>query len=252
MTRSLRGHFAQKSVGATRGFRWRGGREISRLEGLSDAVFAFAITLLVVSLEVPRTFDDLMLTMRGFVAFGICFTLLFGIWYEQYVFFRRYGLEDRTVVTLNAMLIFVVLFYVYPLKFLFTVLVASIFGISSSPPGQAVAIRSYEDMRQLMMVFDAGYIAVFLLFALLYLHAYRQRSALDLNAIERFDTRESIWSAVLQIGVAIVSLSIALTGGARGASWSGIVFVSVGPLQAARGVFFGIRRRRLESAPAEA
>jgi uncharacterized membrane protein len=210
VTRSLRGHFAEKSVGATRGFRWRGGREISRLEGLSDAVFAFAITLLVVSLEVPRTFDDLMLTMRGFVAFGICFALLFGIWYEQYVFFRRYGLEDRTVVTLNAMLIFVVLFYVYPLKFLFTVLVASIFGISSSPPGHAVAIRSLEDMRQLMMVFDAGYIAVFLLFAVLYLHAYRQRRALDLNAIERFDTRESIWSAALQIGVAVVSLSIAL------------------------------------------
>ena len=32
-------------------FRWRGG-EIARIEGLSDAVFAFAVTLLIVSLEV--------------------------------------------------------------------------------------------------------------------------------------------------------------------------------------------------------
>ena len=33
---------------------FRSGREVSRLEGFSDAVFGFALTLLVVSLEVPE------------------------------------------------------------------------------------------------------------------------------------------------------------------------------------------------------
>jgi protein-S-isoprenylcysteine O-methyltransferase Ste14 len=52
------------------GFRLRGLGEVSRIEALSDGVIAFAITLLVVSLEVPRTFDELLVTMRGFLAFA--------------------------------------------------------------------------------------------------------------------------------------------------------------------------------------
>lgn len=74
-------------------FRLRG-EDVWRVEGFSDAVFAFAVTLLVVSLEVPKTFDELLDTMRGFLAFAISFVLLLSVWYEHYKFFRRYGLRD--------------------------------------------------------------------------------------------------------------------------------------------------------------
>src|SRR6266436_400666 len=115
----LRKKLIDKSVGDNKKFRWRG-HEISRIEGLSDAVFAFAVTLLVVSLEVPKTFDELMAVMRGFGAFAICFALLIVVWFNQYKFFRRYGLQDNLTIVLNTALLFVVLFYVYPLKFVFT------------------------------------------------------------------------------------------------------------------------------------
>ncbi len=54
------------------GFRVRG-TEISRLEGFSDVVFGFALTLIVVSLEVPRTYDELMEAISGFPPFAACF-----------------------------------------------------------------------------------------------------------------------------------------------------------------------------------
>src|SRR4029077_13766622 len=118
----LREKLIEKGIGSNKQFRWRG-HEVSRTEGLSDAVFGLAITLLVVSLEVPRTFAELMYAMRGFGAFAISFTLLFIVWYNQYKFFRRYGLQDDVTMVLNGILLFVVLFYVYPLKFVFTLIV---------------------------------------------------------------------------------------------------------------------------------
>src|SRR5216683_3327395 len=123
----IREKLIDKGIGDNKKFRWRS-HEISRTESLSDAVFGFAITLLVVSLEVPRTYGELMQTMRGFGAFAISFTLLFMVWFNQYKFFRRYGLQDNLTVCLNAVLLFVVLFYVYPLKFLFSYLVNVLTG----------------------------------------------------------------------------------------------------------------------------
>src|SRR5712664_2843392 len=123
----IREKLIDKGIGDNKTFRWRS-HEISRTEGLSDAVFGFAITLLVVSLEVPKTFGELMQTMRGLGAFAISFALLFMIWFNQYKFFRRYGLQDNLTVCLNGALLFVVLFYVYPLKFLFSYLVNVLTG----------------------------------------------------------------------------------------------------------------------------
>jgi len=36
------------------------------------------------------------------------------IWYEHSAFFRRFGLNDGVTIVLDAVLLFVVLFYVYP------------------------------------------------------------------------------------------------------------------------------------------
>src|SRR5882672_8088015 len=170
--RQLREGVMSRGLGDEPGFRWRGG-EISRIEGLSDAVFAFAVTLLVVSLEAPKRFDDLLRLMHGFVTFGICFALLLMIWHAQYIYFRRYSLDDKTSFLLNAALLFVVAFYVYPLKFLFTVFTDALTGYHEvDAAGKAITAMQAQDWRPLMMIYGGGFIALYVIFALLYMHAY--------------------------------------------------------------------------------
>ena len=55
-------------------------REITKLEGFSDAVFGFALAVLFVSVEVPETYAELVNTMRGFGAFACCFAIISWIW----------------------------------------------------------------------------------------------------------------------------------------------------------------------------
>jgi len=68
-------------------------KEILRIEALSDAVFAFSVSFLVASLEVPQTFDELKIIAKGAIPFFATVALLFLLWYQQYIFFRRYNLK---------------------------------------------------------------------------------------------------------------------------------------------------------------
>lgn len=242
----LREKPAESGTGQKTRFRWRS-HEISRIEGFTDAVLAFAITLLVVSLEVPKTFSELTEVMHGFFGFAMSFALLFYIWFSQYNFFRRYGLEDGVTILLNALLMFVVLFYVYPLKFLATLL-ANMFN-----HGQQAAevhgivthqmIRS-DQIKDLFIIYGAGYAAVFLLFALMFAHAWHKRKELALTPLEAWDTRQSIQEYSIQTAVGLISVGIAMS---PYPGMAGMAYISLCILQPAHGMIMGRKRRKLET-----
>ena len=185
------------------GFRLRG-REVTRLESFSDAVFGFALTLLVVSLDVPKSFDDLLSTMRGFPAFALCFLFLALIWNGHYKFCRRYGLDDGTARFLTCVMLFLVLFYVYPLKFLFNISIASLLFGTNLPVSM-----SQSQFTTLLVVYGLGFAAVYAAMALLYLHAYRLRAALELSPLEKFDTRYQLFRLLTLAGMGLIAAALA-------------------------------------------
>jgi uncharacterized membrane protein len=244
----LRGALSDRNVASQTDFRWRG-NEITRIEGFSDAVFAFAVTLLVVSLEVPQTFNELLSAMRGFVAFAICFGLLASIWYYHYVFFRRYGLQDRYTILLNTILLFVVLFYVYPLKFVFTLLINQILGDTTIqlPNGAIEPMIESNQGALLFVIYGVGYIAISLVFTLMYYHAYCQREQLELTELEVLDTLTSMRALLLDCGVGVLSITIALIGGENYTALAGFTYFLIGIERSIYGFRRGKQRREIEA-----
>jgi uncharacterized membrane protein len=168
------------------------------LEGFSDTAFGFAITLLVVSLAVPNRFEELLHQLSGLPVFAVTFALVATIWYGQFVFFRRYAMSDFVTVVLTLLLLFVVLFYVYPLKFLFAVA----FNIG----GMSVQER---DIPILFLIYGLGFASVSFVLALLYAHAYRKREELGLTEWERLVTRDSVAGHMATAIVGLVSAGLA-------------------------------------------
>ncbi len=181
------------------GFRLRGTAS-SRIDGFSDVVFGFALTLLVLSSEVPHTYDQFhQVILLGLLPFAICFAIFFSVWHAHYRFFRRYGVHDNATIWINSVLLFTVMIYVYPLKFLFTIAIGDASHVFSSP---------YQ-VRELMVVYGAGWAAIYLCLAALYWNAWRQRRPLDLSPLETTLTLTYIWDFLGVAGTGLLCCLLA-------------------------------------------
>jgi uncharacterized membrane protein len=215
--------------------------DVSRLEAFSDAVFGFALALLVVSVEPPSSYTQLVDRMVGGLSFACCFALLVWIWYEHHVFFRRYGLEDGRTIALNSALLFVVLLYVYPLKFMFD----SLFGRFLPRLQPPVPMRLWE-LANAASIYSAGFVVIFVLFVLLYRRALARRDELGLSELEVFDARTATVHHLISAGVGVLSFAIASFAPLELAPIAPTVYCLMGPAHFGYGSQSGKKRRLLE------
>lgn len=229
-----------QEVGLDPYFRYRGKNQ-TRLEAFTDAAFALAITLTLLSSSVPNTFAELSDSMQNLIPFGGCVVLVMIIWYQHYIFFLRYGLQDLKTIVLNTFLIFLILVYVYPLKFLFVVLQNLYVGLFTGNPELITHtftnIVSYEDSRFLMIIYGLGAGLIFFTFAMMYRHALRQKIALELDEYEVFQSVSGLRVNLLMTSIPILSALIAFSGifGAWNFLLSGMTYMLYPPVMILNG-----------------
>ena len=84
----------------------------NRLEALTDGIFAFAMTLLVLNIEVPDVLPatvppDIVQSLLAslypdFIHYFIAFALLAGFWLMHHAYFDHFRLIDKRIVILNV------------------------------------------------------------------------------------------------------------------------------------------------------
>jgi uncharacterized membrane protein len=128
--------------------------ETSRIEAFSDGVFAIAITLLVLDIDVPEpAFSNLW---RGFadqwpayLAYATSFVTIGGIWMLHHGVFRRLRYANNAVMRINLALLMAVSFLPFPTRLV------------------AEAITSGSAERAAVVIYGASLLVISLTFGVL-------------------------------------------------------------------------------------
>jgi uncharacterized membrane protein len=191
------------------GFRIRGVQP-TRVDAFVDAAFAFAVTLLVIAIgHAPRSVGELVQAMRGVPAFAASFFVIARFWQSHRYWSRHYGFEDAYATRLSLALVFIVLVYVYPLRMVAELTLASLSGgvLAEAP----IEVTTVADLRMLYVVFGVGYACTAAIFVLLHRHALNLADAIDLSPAERVRTQTFYLRWVCVLVIALTSVVMGLT-----------------------------------------
>ncbi|PWH83200.1 DUF1211 domain-containing protein [Algibacter marinivivus] len=184
---------------------------INRVEALSDAVFAFAATLMVVSLGSGDTLLELKSNFKNLISFGVSFFVLIALWKLHYNYFRRNNYLDNRIITYNSVLLFVVLYFVFPLK-----------SLTGTWLKQSAV--SLNDLASLFILYSLGFLLIFLCFSLMYKRAYKKSEKNSITLLF-YHRHFLIFVVVALVSILLAIFKIGIIFGVPG-----FVYAFLGPL----------------------
>lgn len=227
-----------------RGFRLRG-LEMTRLETFMDAAFAFAITMLVISIDkIPGNYTELITALKGMPAFALSFTLMMTFWVSHRKWSRYYGLEDGRSIFFSLLLIFVLLVYIYPLKLMFSAFCS--WATGGWLPSE-FQLQNTAELISLFIIYGLGFAAMGSLMALLYWKAKRQGDALNLNEVELLHTNQEIVSWVTMALTGLGSALFAIIMPVKVAIFSGFFYTILSFTTPYQSIKFAKKLAKLQS-----
>ena len=176
---------------------------------------------------------------RDFLATGFCFAIILIIWDAHYRFFRRYDLEDGPTIILNSLLLFLVITFAYPLKFILLFLVQML-TMGFDGRESIDAIMTLEQGRLAIILYSLGYASIFVVFSRLYKRALSQAGRMELNDAEIIMTKSAIEQDFLHIGVASFVAAVGLITPMHLSGSAGFLFFLIAPFS----IFVDWREKR--------
>lgn len=190
------------------GFHMRG-VEMTRIEVFVDAAFAFAVTMLVISFDsIPTNFPEMVLAIKAIPAFVAAVVQLVWIWHTHNIWSKRFGLDTTYTVVLSTALLIVMLIYVYPMR----IMAQGMFSwLSNGYLQSGFVIASFDELTKLFVFLGIGFIAVSIVFVLMYRYASNMKDQLGLTPgeLHTSQTVTYMWMGAAMIG--LLSIVLALT-----------------------------------------
>jgi len=172
------------------------GEGMTRIETFVDAAFAFAFTLLVISIDtIPSSTPELLHLSLDIPAFIASAATIGVIWYAHSRWSRAFGLQDPVTAMLSIILVIFVLIFVYPIKLLFRITFAyfsdNYFNYGLDNFGQL-------DTSILIIYFSLGFLFLSIIYILLYINTLKFRVQLRLSDYEKVYCQRVVtrWLAV--------------------------------------------------------
>lgn len=191
-------------------FEWRG-QSVTRIENLSDIVFALALGMMLFGGPPPQTFSELIHFLISIIPVTASFIILLMMWNAHFVFFRRYALADNTIVLINSALLLMVLFTAYPLRFIFDSFFWYVIGSATGDYTQLLETEmDLTNSARSMAIFGAGYAVIYMLLSFMYAHAVSKAKSIGLSDKEILITRQTVWIYRSEVAIALLLVFAAL------------------------------------------